>query len=140
AGFGLIALRGQQLRSEGSLNSALARETALLGNAWVLLTLAFLVLIGTIFPVLVEVVSNRQVTVGAPYFNQAGTLPFLLLLLLMGVGPLLAWRRTAWTELRGRVGVPAAVGAAGSGAAPGLGGGRGGAGGRFRPGALLLCG
>ena len=112
AGFGLIALRGQQLRSEGSLDSALARETALLGNAWVLLTLAFLVLLGTIFPVLVEVVSNRQVTVGAPYFNQVGNLPFLLLLLLMGVGPLLAWRRTAWTELRARVGVPAALGAA----------------------------
>src|SRR5499427_758119 len=122
AGFGLIALRGQQLRSEGSLDSALARETALLGNAWVLLTLAFLVLIGTIFPVLVEVVGNRQVTVGAPYFNQAGKLPFLLLLLLMGVGPLLAWRRTAWTELRGRVGVPAAVGAAVVVATGGLGG------------------
>jgi cytochrome c-type biogenesis protein CcmF len=110
-GFGLIALRGQQLRSEGSFDSALARESALLGNAWVVLTLAFLVLLGTVFPVLVEVVSNRQVTVGAPYFNQAGKVPFLLLLLLMGGGPLLAWRRTAWRQLRLRVGVPAAIGA-----------------------------
>lgn len=110
-GFGLIALRGQQLKSEGRFDSALARESALLGNAWVTLTLAIMVLLGTIFPVLVEVVANRQVTVGAPYFNQAGKLPFLLLLLLMGVGPLLAWRRSSWAQLRLRGGVPAVLGA-----------------------------
>jgi len=112
AGFGLVALRSQQLRSEGRFDSALARESALLGNAWVILTLAFIVLLGTIFPVLVETVSDRQVAVGAPYFNQVGKLPFLLLLVLMGVGPLLAWRRSSWVQLRVRAGMPAAAGAA----------------------------
>jgi cytochrome c-type biogenesis protein CcmF len=112
AGFGLVTLRSQQLRSEGRFDSALARESVLLGNAWVILTLAFTVLLGTIFPVLVEAVSDRQVTVGAPYFNQAGKLPFLLLLVLMGVGPLLAWRRSSWAQLRARAGVPAAAAAA----------------------------
>jgi cytochrome c-type biogenesis protein CcmF len=111
AGFGLLALRGRELRSAGQLDAVLARESALLGNAWVMLTLAFMVLLGTLFPVVVEVVSNRQVTVGAPYFDQAGSVPFMLLLLLMGVGPLLAWRRTEWRQLRGRAGVPAAAGA-----------------------------
>jgi len=111
AGFGLVALRGRELRSAGQFDAALARESALLGNAWVTLTLAFMVLLGTLFPVVVEVASNRQVTVGAPYFDQAGTVPFLLLLVLMGIGPLLAWRRTEWRQLRGRAGVPAAAGA-----------------------------
>jgi cytochrome c-type biogenesis protein CcmF len=112
AGFGLIALRSQQLHTRGRFDSPLARESALLGNAWVMLTVAFIVLLGTIFPVVVEVLRNQQVSVGAPYFDQAGTLPFLLLLVLMGVGPLLAWRRSAWSRLRGRVAVPAAAGAA----------------------------
>jgi len=112
AGFGLVALRSQQLRSEGRFDSALARESALLGNAWVILTLAFIVLLGTIFPVLVETVSDRQVAVGAPYFNQVGKLPFLVLLVLMGVGPLLAWRRSSWVQLRARAAMPAAAGAA----------------------------
>ncbi|HSR21923.1 MAG TPA: cytochrome c-type biogenesis CcmF C-terminal domain-containing protein, partial [Candidatus Eisenbacteria bacterium] len=109
-GFGLIALRANQLRSAGWFDAALARESALLGNAWILLTLASMVLLGTLFPVLVEVAANRQVTVGAPYFDQAGTLPFLVLLALMGAGPLLAWRRTSWRQLRGRLTVPAIAG------------------------------
>jgi cytochrome c-type biogenesis protein CcmF len=110
-GFGLIAVRAAGLRSSGGFDSALARESALLGNAWVLLTLASMVLLGTLFPVLVEVAANRQVTVGAPYFNQAGTLPFLALLALMGAGPLLAWRRTSWRQLRDRLAIPAIAGA-----------------------------
>jgi len=110
-GFGLIALRGAQARSNGRFDSPLARESALLGNAWVLLTLACIVLLGTLFPVLVEVVSNRQVTVGAPYFDQAGALPFLALLALMGAGPLLAWRRTSWRQVRDRLALPAVAGA-----------------------------
>jgi cytochrome c-type biogenesis protein CcmF len=110
-GFGLIAVRSAQLRSAGRFDSALARESALLGNAWVLLTLACMVLLGTLFPVLVEVVANRQVTVGAPYFDQAGRLPFLALLALMGAGPLLAWRRTSWPQLRDRLAWPVVAGA-----------------------------
>lgn len=109
--FGLIAVRGARLRSAGRFDSALAREAALLGNAWVLLTLACMVLLGTLFPVLVEVVANRQVTVGAPYFDQAGALPFLTLLALMGAGPLLAWRRTSWRQLRDRLVLPATAAA-----------------------------
>ncbi len=68
-------------------------------------------LLGTLFPVLVEVVGRGQVTVGAPYFDRAGTVPFLVLLALMGGGPLLAWRRSAWEQLRGRLAVPVAAAA-----------------------------
>src|SRR5207244_596819 len=82
-GFGLIALRSWRLASEGRFDSALSREAVFLGNNLALLSITFVVLLGTIFPLFVEAVTNRQVTVGGPYFDQ--TLPpiFLLLLFLM---------------------------------------------------------
>src|SRR5438067_409348 len=93
AGFGGIAAQSWRLRSEGRFDSALSRETTFLGNNLVLVAITFIVLIGTIFPLVVEALTNRQVTVGGPYF-KASTVPlFLILLLLMGIGPLLPWRR-----------------------------------------------
>src|SRR5438067_89289 len=94
-GFGLIAARAWRLRSEGRLDSVLSREAAFLGNNLVLLAVTFIVLIGTVFPLLVESVSNRQVSVGGPYFRTTTAPLFILLLFLMGVGPLLSWRRNS---------------------------------------------
>src|SRR5712691_10539405 len=107
AGFGLIALRSWRLASEGRFDSALSREAVFLGNNLALLSITFVVLLGTIFPLFVEAVTNRQVTVGGPYFDQ--TLPpiFLLLLFLMGVGPLMPWRRASGDQVRRRLTVPA---------------------------------
>ena len=69
--------------------------------------MTFIVLLGTIFPLLVEATENRQVTVGGPYFRET-TIPFFLLLLfLVGVGPLLSWRRSSAQQVRRRVIVPA---------------------------------
>ena len=111
-GFGLIAVRSWRLRSVGRLESPLSREAAFLGNNLALLALTFVVLLGTIFPLLVEAVTNRQSSVGGPYFNQT-TVPLLLLLLfLMGVGPLLPWRRASSEQLRRRLTIPAMAGAA----------------------------
>lgn len=111
-GFGLIAARSWRLRSEGRFDSVLSREAAFLGNNLVLLALTFIVLLGTIFPLVVEALTNRQSTVGGPYFVQT-TVPLLLLLLfLMGIGPLLSWRRASRQQVRRRVTVPAALGAA----------------------------
>jgi cytochrome c-type biogenesis protein CcmF len=111
-GFGLIAMNAWRLRSEGRLDAALSRESAFLGNNLVLLGVTFVVLLGTIFPLFVEAVTNRQSTVGGPYFEQTTVPLFLLLLFLMGVGPLLPWRRASREQLRRRVTVPAIVGAA----------------------------
>jgi cytochrome c-type biogenesis protein CcmF len=111
AGFGLIAARAWRLRSDGRLDSALSRESAFVGNNLVLLGITFIVLLGTIFPLVVEALTNRQVTVGGPYFKES-TIPFFLLLLfLMGVGPLLPWRRASPDRIRRRVTVPAVAGA-----------------------------
>jgi cytochrome c-type biogenesis protein CcmF len=110
-GFGLIALRSWRLRSEGRFDSPLSRESAFLGNNVVLLVVTFVVLLGTIFPLLVEALTDRQASVGEPYFEQA-TLPLLLLLLfLMGIGPLLPWRRATPQQLRRRATAPVAAGA-----------------------------
>jgi cytochrome c-type biogenesis protein CcmF len=111
-GFGLIAARSWRLRSEGRFDAALSRESAFLANNLVLLSLTFVVLLGTIFPLVVEAATNRQSSVGGPYFDQTTVPLFLLLLFLMGVGPLLPWRRGTGEQLRRRAALPAWASAA----------------------------
>jgi cytochrome c-type biogenesis protein CcmF len=111
-GFGLIASRAWRMRSEGRLDSALSREASFLGNNVLLVVLVLVVLIGTIFPLVVEALTNRQVSVGGPYFEQTTTPVFLLLLFFMGIGPLLPWRRASSEQLRRKLMVPAGIGAA----------------------------
>jgi cytochrome c-type biogenesis protein CcmF len=111
AGFGLIAARSWQLRSEGRFDSALSREAAFLGNNLLLLGLTFVVLLGTIFPLVVEAMTNRQSSVGGPYFKETTVPLFLLLLFLMAVGPLLPWRRASREQLRDRLVVPSTAAA-----------------------------
>jgi cytochrome c-type biogenesis protein CcmF len=111
-GFGLIAARSWRLRSEGRFDSALSREAAFLGNNLVLLAVTLIVLVGTIFPLVVEALTDRQSTVGGPYFVQTTVPLFILLLFLMGIGPLLPWRRASGEQVRRRVTLPAAIGAA----------------------------
>ena len=93
-GVGLIAWRGDRLRSPGGIDSPLSREGAFLVNNLLFVGFAFVVLLGTVFPLLYEAFRGQQVTVGAPYFN-AMTVPIgLALLFLMAVGPALPWRKT----------------------------------------------
>lgn len=111
-GFGLIAARSWRLRAEGRIDAVLSREAAFVGNNWALLAITFVVFLGTIFPLVVEATTSRQVTVGGPYFGRTTAPVLLLLLLLMGVGPLVAWRRSSPDQLRRRLVAPAAAGAA----------------------------
>jgi len=111
-GFGGIATQAWRLRSEGRLDSPLSRESAFLGNNILLLALTFVVLLGTIFPLVVEALTDRQSTVGGPYFRQTTVPLFLLLMFLMGVGPLLPWRAATPEQARRRLIVPATAGAA----------------------------
>ena len=91
-GFGLVAWRMPTLRSPARLDAVLSREAAFVGNNALLLAATGIILLGTIFPLLVEATTNRQMTVGAPYFKSALAPVFLLLLLLVGTAPGLPWR------------------------------------------------
>jgi cytochrome c-type biogenesis protein CcmF len=62
--------------------------------------MAFAVLLGTLFPLVVEAVSGDRVTVGAPFFNQVTIPIWLLILALMGIGPLLPWRKAKHQTLK----------------------------------------
>jgi cytochrome c-type biogenesis protein CcmF len=110
-GVGLIAWRGDALRSPGGIDSMASREGAFLVNNLLFVAFAFVVLLGTVFPLLYEAFRGQQVTVGAPYFN-AMTLPIgLALLFLMSIGPALPWRKATASTLRDRLMVPAWAGA-----------------------------
>ena len=88
------------LRSENRLESLVSRESSFLFNNLVLLAACFTVLWGTLFPVLSEYVQGSKVTVGAPFYNRVNLPIGLSLLLLTGVGPLLAWRSTSLRSIR----------------------------------------
>ena len=92
-GFGLIAWRGDRLRSPGGIDAPLGREGAFLLNNLLFVGFAFVVLLGTLYPLLYEAVTQQQVNVGAPFFNTIA-IPFgLSLLFLMAVAPALSWRK-----------------------------------------------
>ena len=98
--FSALAHRVPQLRSQSRLDSVLSREASFLLNNWAFLGLCFLVFFGTLYPVFSEAVQGERIQIGPPFFNRyAGPLA-LFILLLAGVGPLIAWRRATWVNLR----------------------------------------
>lgn len=98
--FGLIALRWDQIRDRAELDSVVSREGSFLTGNVLFLAMAFAILLGTLFPLIVEALTAEKVTVGAPFFDQV-TLPiWLLIFLLMGIGPLLPWRRAEEQSLK----------------------------------------
>ena len=105
-GFGLIAWRREALRGEGAFDTPLSRESVFLGNNVLLLVLTFTVLVGTIYPLLAEAVTNEKVSVGTPFFNRNTAPVALLLLFLMGIGPLLPWRAASLSAVLRRLQVP----------------------------------
>jgi len=98
--LGLVAWRWDALRSQGNLDAVVSRESAFLLNNVLLVAAAFTVFFGTVFPLLSEAVRGVKVSVGAPFFNQVNVPLFLSLIFLMGVGPLIAWRRASLENLK----------------------------------------
>ncbi len=115
---GLLLYRVGRLRSAAELESFVSREAAFLFNNLVLVGIAFAIFWGTIFPIISEAVRGVKITVGPPFFNRVNAPLALALLFLMGVGPLIAWRRATIRNLALNFSLPAALGAAvGGGAA-----------------------
>jgi cytochrome c-type biogenesis protein CcmF len=96
----LILSRLDFLKSEGHLESVLSRESSFLFNNLVLLASCFAVLWGTLFPVISEKLTGEQISVDAPFFNRVEVPIAMFLMLLTGVGPLIAWRRSSVESLK----------------------------------------
>ena len=97
--FGLVIYRLPLLRSRHELDSWVSREAAFLANNWILLFSAFFVLFATMFPTLSEALVGERLTVGPPFFNKWMMPIGLILLVLTGIGPLLAWRKSTISNL-----------------------------------------
>jgi cytochrome c-type biogenesis protein CcmF len=108
-GFGLAAWRWEDLRSRNELDAALSRESAFLLNNVLFLAVAFSVFLGTVFPVVSAVLTGSAVNVGPAFFDHVVVPIAFGILLLMGVGPLLAWRRASPESLRRNFMAPGAA-------------------------------
>ncbi len=100
ASLAALLRRLPQIRDEGIFESILSRETMILLNNVILLSMAFTVFFGTIFPLFVEAATGAKVTVGPPFFNRVFVPLGVLLLLLMGIGTALRWGRSGPEEVR----------------------------------------
>ncbi len=95
---GLIAWRGDELRSPGAIDSPVSREGSFLANNVLFGALAFVVMLGTVFPLLAELWDGSRLTIGRPYFDSMARPIGLTVLFLMAAAPVLPWRRAS-TEL-----------------------------------------
>ena len=105
AAFTLFALRGATLK-EGAPFELFSRESGLVINNLLLSVILGIVFLGTLYPLFVEAVSGEKLSVGAPYFNSVAGPLALLLALMVGIGPLLSWRRERRPVL-GQLKIPA---------------------------------
>jgi cytochrome c-type biogenesis protein CcmF len=102
----LFFFRLPKLRTEQDFDSVVSREGVFLLNNLLLLGLAFATLWGTLFPLISAALRRQTMTVGPPFYNQVAGPLFAILILAMGVGPLLAWRRTSTSALWRNLSVP----------------------------------
>ncbi len=110
----VIALlyRLPELRSTNKLESVLSREASFIINNWIFMALLFVVFVGTMFPVFSEALGGVRRILGPPYFNTFAGLLALLLMVMTGVGPLIAWRRASIASLKRQFVIPVSVGLA----------------------------
>ena len=101
--LGLIGWRGDRLRSSGTIDSPLSREGAFLANNLLFAAFAFVVLLGTVFPLLVEAWNGDRLSIGAPYFDTMTTPIGLVMLFLMAIAPVLPWRKASGEVLSARL-------------------------------------
>ena len=100
AGFALLFKRIQMLESEYKIESVLCRENVFVAQNILLVGIAFTVLLGTTFPLLAEAVRGTKLSIQAPFFNTITAPMGYALLILMGIGMLISWRRSSLDNLR----------------------------------------
>jgi len=104
--IGLLIRRLPLLKSEYELDAFLSRESSFFFNNLILVSIAFAVFWGTLFPIISEAVRGVKITVGPPFFNQVNIPMGLILLALTGICPLIGWRKTTPRALRRNFLVP----------------------------------
>jgi cytochrome c-type biogenesis protein CcmF len=102
----LVVTRSGQLRAEHRLDSLLSREAVFLLNNFVLVALCFVIFWGTFFPLISEAITGHRASVGPPWFDRYVAPLALVLVLLSGLGPVFAWRRTTLASLRRALLIP----------------------------------
>ena len=105
----LVVSRRDVLRSEHSLDSLFSREAAFLLNNVVLVGLCFVVFWGTFFPLISKAVTGTSAAVGPPWFDRYTVPLALILVLLSGIGPAIAWRRASLANARRNFRLPLAA-------------------------------
>jgi cytochrome c-type biogenesis protein CcmF len=109
----LVVSRRDTLRSENNLDSLLSREAVFIGNNLVLVGLAFVVFWGTFFPLISEALTGTKRAVGPPWFDRYTVPLALILVLLSGIGPVIAWRRATLANVRRNFTIPIIAGVLG---------------------------
>jgi cytochrome c-type biogenesis protein CcmF len=107
--IGLVVWRRGVLRSENRLDSLLSREAIFLANNLVLVAMAFVVFWGTFWPLIAEALTGSRRALGPPWFDRYIVPLALVLVLLSGIGPVIAWRRATAVNARRNFRLPAAV-------------------------------
>jgi len=105
----LVITRRDMLRSEHRLDSLLSREAIFLANNLVLVGLCFVIFWGTYFPLISEALTGQEASVGPPWFDRYTVPLALILVLLSGIGPVIAWRRATLANARRNFLVPCAA-------------------------------
>ena len=102
----ILYLRWDTLKSEHSLESFISREAVFVLQNMLFLAVTFAVFWGTVFPLISELVTGTKITVGPPYFQRVTGPLFFVLVLLMGIAPLFAWRKQAARNLGRAIWIP----------------------------------
>jgi len=105
----LVVSRREMLRSEHRIDSLLSRESIFLANNVVLVGLCFVIFWGTYFPLISEALTGHEASVGPPWFDRYTVPLALLLVLLSGIGPVIAWRRATLANARRNLVAPTLV-------------------------------
>ena len=108
----LLSLRMHLMEPDGAFKSPVSRDAAFVLNNLLFTAFTFVVLVGTVFPLLAEAVRGVKVSVGEPYFNLLSVPIGVAIVFLMGVGPALPWGRATPAETRRALLMPSVVGVA----------------------------
>jgi cytochrome c-type biogenesis protein CcmF len=112
--FGTLIVRSGKLRSPVEMDSIVSKESAFLFNNLFFLIATFTVFLGTLYPLVIETLKTAKVSVGPPYYNAVFMPVALGLILLMGIGPSIAWRKASLENLKRNFMIPTLVAAAGA--------------------------